>query len=206
MTNALALYAPAPAVARARAARGYPSLALEAHFAAMERRARMSRVAEIAEAPKPLPRPPLVLPPAQWSLMPLSAKAFAEAHAILDPLATYDQPAVPSPAMMIKREVCREWGIMYGDIVGPRRFVAISCARHVAMWLEKQTTEHSLPHIGRQFGDRDHSTVLHGVRVTAARMAADPAFRARVERLRERVEIELCAWQAGVAGGRGEGG
>ena len=207
MTTALALYSPPAAIARARAARGYTSLALDAHFAAMERRARMQPVVAIVEpAPKPIKRRPLVLPPPAWALMRLSGGAFVEAHAILDGMTTYEPLVIARPDMIIKREVCREWkGVSVDDLLGDRRFVTIAVPRQVAMWLEHEATGHSLPDIGRRCGRRDHTTVLHGVRAIAGRMAADPAFKARVELVHERVEIALCEHEGAVAGRMREG-
>jgi chromosomal replication initiator protein len=49
-------------------------------------------------------------------------------------------------------------------------------ARQVAMWLAKQITTRSLPDIGRRFGGRDHTTVLHAVRRIEALKAEDPAL------------------------------
>jgi len=46
-------------------------------------------------------------------------------------------------------------------------------ARQVAMYLARELTDHSLPHIGREFGGRDHTTVLHACRRVAARIAVD---------------------------------
>lgn len=70
------------------------------------------------------------------------------------------------------------------DMMSARRTLDVVLPRQIVMYLAKTLTLHSLPAIGRQFGGKDHSTILHGVRKIAARMAVDDAFRGRVEALR----------------------
>ena len=55
--------------------------------------------------------------------------------------------------------------------------------RQLAMYLARELTGESLPAIGRQFGGRDHTTVLHAWRRTSARLADDDATREAVEKL-----------------------
>lgn len=74
------------------------------------------------------------------------------------------------------------------DMMSARRTMDVVLPRQVAMYLAKTTTLRSLPDIGRQFGGKDHTTILHAVRKIAARMAVDDAFRAKVEALRAVVE------------------
>ncbi|ACF01876.1 Chromosomal replication initiator DnaA domain [Rhodopseudomonas palustris TIE-1] len=61
-----------------------------------------------------------------------------------------------------------------------RRSVKVARARQVAMYLAKTMTPFSCPQIGRQFGGRDHTTVLHAVRRVTALMQQDAAFAADV--------------------------
>jgi hypothetical protein len=63
-------------------------------------------------------------------------------------------------------------GISTTDIVSKRRCAAAVRPRHEAMWLAKKFTTRSLPEIGREFGDRDHTTVLHAVRKVEAKVSA----------------------------------
>jgi chromosomal replication initiator protein len=49
-------------------------------------------------------------------------------------------------------------------MLGPRRSRTVARPRQVAMYLSKNLTQHSLPEIGRQFGGRDHTTVMHAVK------------------------------------------
>jgi chromosomal replication initiator protein len=65
---------------------------------------------------------------------------------------------------MVQAEVSRQFGLHVNDLRGNRRTQDVAYARHIAMYLARELTEASTPEIGRRFGGRDHSTVLHGVR------------------------------------------
>lgn len=62
------------------------------------------------------------------------------------------------------------------DILSSRRSRSVVQARHIAIWLARQTTLHSLPEIGRAFGDRDHTTVMHAIARIDTLMAEDDNF------------------------------
>ena len=64
----------------------------------------------------------------------------------------------------IQRQVADYYNIKLSDIIGPKRTRTFARPRQVAMYLSKQLTARSIPEIGRQFGGRDHTTVIHGVR------------------------------------------
>lgn len=66
--------------------------------------------------------------------------------------------------LSIIRATCEHFGRSYADIMSLRRDVAHVWPRHVAMYLAKTLTKQSFPEIGRRMGDRDHTTILHGVR------------------------------------------
>lgn len=65
------------------------------------------------------------------------------------------------PVELIQHEVCRYFGISKADLVGANRSKVFSYPRQVAMYLCREVTDESLPKIGRAFGGRDHSTVMH---------------------------------------------
>lgn len=65
------------------------------------------------------------------------------------------------PVELIQHEVCRYFGISKGDLVGASRSKAFAYPRQIAMYLCRELTDESLPKIGRAFGGRDHSTVMH---------------------------------------------
>ncbi len=64
----------------------------------------------------------------------------------------------------IQKAVAEHYGLRQADLLSERRNRAIARPRQAAMWLAKQMTTRSLPEIGRRFGGRDHTTVIHAVR------------------------------------------
>jgi chromosomal replication initiator protein len=64
----------------------------------------------------------------------------------------------------IQRAVASHFDLKQVDLLSARRAVAVARPRQIAMWLAKRFTTRSLPEIGRKFGNRDHSTVIHAVR------------------------------------------
>ena len=81
----------------------------------------------------------------------------------------------------IQRVVCEYYGVSLIDLLSSRRTKALVLARSVAVWLCRRLTPHSLPAIGQQFGDRDHTTMLHSARRIDALRQSDPAMRAQLD-------------------------
>lgn len=77
---------------------------------------------------------------------------------------------------MIQKAVSEHYGLKQADLISERRARAVARPRQVAMWLAKQITTRSLPDIGRRFGGRDHTTVLHAVRRIEALKEDDAAI------------------------------
>ena len=73
----------------------------------------------------------------------------------------------------IQRKVAEHYNIRLSDMIGPKRLRNIARPRQVAMYLAKQLTPRSLPEIGRRFGGRDHTTIMHGVRKIEELMTSD---------------------------------
>ncbi|MEO7382889.1 MAG: chromosomal replication initiator protein DnaA, partial [Paracoccaceae bacterium] len=73
----------------------------------------------------------------------------------------------------IQRKVAEHYNIRLSDLIGPKRLRNIARPRQVAMYLSKQLTLRSLPEIGRRFGGRDHTTIMHGVKKIEELMATD---------------------------------
>ena len=88
----------------------------------------------------------------------------------------------------IQKRVAEHWNIRLADMSSARRARAVARPRQVAMYLSKQLTSRSLPEIGRRFGDRDHTTVMHAVSRVTELMAADADFAERVELVRRVLE------------------
>ncbi len=76
----------------------------------------------------------------------------------------------------IQKAVAEHYSLTQADLISERRARAVARPRQVAMWLAKQITTRSLPDIGRRFGGRDHTTVLHAVRRIEALKAEDPVI------------------------------
>ncbi|HYH22932.1 MAG TPA: chromosomal replication initiator protein DnaA [Azospirillum sp.] len=88
----------------------------------------------------------------------------------------------------IQKRVAEHFNIRVADMHSARRARAVARPRQVAMYLAKQLTARSLPEIGRKFGGRDHTTVMHAVRKVEELRASDPAFAEDVELLRRMLE------------------
>lgn len=88
----------------------------------------------------------------------------------------------------IQRKVSEYYNIRMSDIVGPKRLRSYARPRQVAMYLCKKLTSRSLPEIGRRFGGRDHTTVMHGVRRIEELKSTDGQIAEDVEMLRRSLE------------------
>ena len=84
----------------------------------------------------------------------------------------------------IQKRVAEHFNIRIADMHSARRARAVARPRQVAMSLAKQLTSRSLPEIGRKFGGRDHTTVMHAVKRVEQLMKPDPEFAQDVELLR----------------------
>ena len=76
----------------------------------------------------------------------------------------------------IQKATAEYYSLKQADLLSERRTRAVARPRQIAMWLCKQLTTRSLPDIGRRFGGRDHTTVLHAVRRIEALKGEDPAI------------------------------
>lgn len=73
----------------------------------------------------------------------------------------------------IQRKVAEHYNVRLSDMIGPKRSRTIARPRQIAMYLAKKLTTRSLPDIGRRFGGRDHTTIMHGIRKIEELKAAD---------------------------------
>jgi chromosomal replication initiator protein len=88
----------------------------------------------------------------------------------------------------IQRRVAEHYNMRLNDMTSPRRARAVARPRQIAMYLAKQLTSRSLPEIGRKFGNRDHTTVMHACSKVGELMERDAAFAEDVELLRRMLE------------------
>ena len=88
----------------------------------------------------------------------------------------------------IQKRVSAHFNVRIADMHSARRARAVARPRQVAMYLSKQLTSRSLPEIGRKFGGRDHTTVMHAVRKVEELKATDSSFAEDVELLRRMLD------------------
>jgi chromosomal replication initiator protein len=88
----------------------------------------------------------------------------------------------------IQRRVAEYYNVRLADMLSARRARAVARPRQVAMWLSKQLTTRSLPEIGRKFGGRDHTTVIHAVRKIDELRQADSGMDEDVDLLKRMLE------------------
>ncbi len=88
----------------------------------------------------------------------------------------------------IQRKVSEHYNIRLSDMIGPKRVRNYARPRQMAMYLAKHMTSRSLPEIGRRFGGRDHTTVMHGVRRIEELKATDSQIADDLELLRRALE------------------
>jgi chromosomal replication initiator protein len=98
----------------------------------------------------------------------------------------------PSSIAQIKAAACEQFGISLDELVSPTRTARLAWPRQVAMYLARELTQESLPAIGREFGGRDHTTVLHAWRRTEERISTNDSSRTAVEELRIRLTTPSC--------------
>jgi len=88
----------------------------------------------------------------------------------------------------IQKLVASHYSVSRADILSSRRTAAVVKPRQVAMFLAKMLTLRSLPEIGRRFGGRDHTTVLHAVRKIEALLQIDTILREELELLKRMLQ------------------
>src|SRR5205807_7552816 len=113
---------------------------------------------------------------------PLTAALAREVLDSLYPQAGH-APAQACSIAEIQAAACMHFGITTQELLSTTRTPRIVWPRQLAMYLARELTGESLPAIGRHFGGRDHSTVLHAWRRAGARIAGDADARQAVEKL-----------------------
>ena len=109
-------------------------------------------------------------PEQQWRTVPIAYTGKREFVAV-------NMPASQRITVdLIKRLVCQYYNIDKDELIGIHRAKHLVRARHVAIYLTRKHIGLSLTIIGRMFGRRDHTSILHAVRCIEARMQADPAL------------------------------
>lgn len=87
----------------------------------------------------------------------------------------------------ILRIISRHYGVSKSDLLSQRRHRSVVWPRQIGMYLAKQMTARSLPEIGRRFGNRDHTTVLHAIRKIDGELTSNPRLRDELEELKKQL-------------------
>ena len=157
------------------------------------RRARLARIAAAAKREAPIVA--VVAEPAPMKIPPRIKPAIKPAPSPSPP-----RPPMPTwfkmmsghrePTILaIQAEVAADYGVTLNSLVSEHREAHIVLVRHVAIFLCKVMTRHSLPQIGRRFGRRDHTTVLHAIHKIGRLIQTDADLAARIERIRARLTM-----------------
>jgi chromosomal replication initiator protein len=91
----------------------------------------------------------------------------------------------------ILKIVSRHYGVSKHDILSERRHRSVVWPRQIGMYLAKQMTARSLPEIGRRFGNRDHTTVLHAIRKIEGQLSANAQLKDEIEDLKKQLGPDL---------------
>jgi chromosomal replication initiator protein len=175
------------AVNRARFASFIPTSA-----AVPDRGIDLKRKPEIAPVPvAPVVVPIWIPPETETNILAVQAR-IAKIRAELEQLETRYGELVQLPRPRIKvediqRECAKHYGCKRVELLSARRDSFTVGIRHTAMYLSKTLTALSLPQIGRQFGGRDHTTVLHAVRKIAELRKTDPVINGDLEMFEARL-------------------
>ena len=87
-----------------------------------------------------------------------------------------------------KKKVAEHFNIRITDMHSPRRSRSVARPRQIAMYLAKSITSRSLPEIGRKFGGRDHTTVMHAVKKIEELKLQDINFNEDIELLKRLID------------------
>jgi chromosomal replication initiator protein len=88
----------------------------------------------------------------------------------------------------IQKEVAGFYNLKISDLKSKRKNKALILPRHGAMYLTRRLTELSLPEIGRHFGGRDHTTVIHALQKVENIIGNDPDYEKTMDALTRKIE------------------
>lgn len=146
---------------------------------------RRQRLASLPPLPGPEPEPePEPAPPRETVKF---ARLRARIQAALDAHSDEARSQPPNLATIIAATAV-EFDLHPQLLIGPSRRQEYIAPRHLACLLCHELTGASLPMIGRALGNRDHTTIIHGIRGARARMATDPELAGKYAVLRAKLE------------------
>lgn len=137
--------------------------------------------------PEPPPPPKIAIPPPITEEEAFERSRFADAALrpfpeFIGPMSQLRGPYTPSVGL-IQSLVANHYGITRVDMLGPRRKAVFIKPRHIAMYLARKLTKHSLPELGHHFGGRDHTTVLSAIRKISSQVDIDDVLAKELEAL-----------------------
>ena len=91
----------------------------------------------------------------------------------------------------LQKVVSEHYNISLEDLQSKTRKKEVVMARHIAMHLAKEYTDHSLKSIGQYFGGRDHSTVIHALQAVNDMFVTVPKFKSSMEELKRKIKLRL---------------
>ncbi|MFV0295349.1 MAG: chromosomal replication initiator protein DnaA [Hyphomicrobiaceae bacterium] len=130
---------------------------------------------------------------AQWQLMRTPITLEGTEAILRDLMANGDTRRIRIEDIL--RTVSRHYGVSRGDLLSQRRHRSVVWPRQIGMYLAKQMTARSLPEIGRKFGGRDHTTVLHAIRKIEKSVNADTQLKDELEELKKQIGPDLGSIQ-----------
>ena len=92
------------------------------------------------------------------------------------------------PIEKIQEEVGNFYGVSVKEMKGTRRVQNIVLARQVAMYLARELTDNSLPKIGKEFGGKDHTTVIHAHAKIKSMIETDDKLRIEIETIKKKIK------------------
>jgi chromosomal replication initiator protein len=100
-----------------------------------------------------------------------------------------DAAAPVIDAQKVQLEVANKFNVDLSDLKGKCRSADIVLPRQIAMYLIRELTDYSLPSIGKAFGGRDHSTVLHSCKKIEDKLAEDKSFDSMITELARQIRM-----------------
>ena len=128
---------------------------------------------------------------AQWQLMRAPVTSDSAEGLLRDLVASGEPRRIRIEDIL--KIVSRHYGVSKHDILSERRHRSVVWPRQIGMYLAKQMTARSLPEIGRRFGNRDHTTVLHAIRKIEGQLTANAQLKDEIEDLKKQLGPELSA-------------
>ena len=89
---------------------------------------------------------------------------------------------------LVSKQEANYYGVSVKEMKGTRRVQNIVLARQVAMYLARELTDNSLPKIGREFGGKDHTTVIHAHGKIKSMLEEDDNLRLEIETIKNKIK------------------